>query len=32
MRIPFTTAVYEHAAWFFGRTPAEVCRDAELLY
>jgi len=32
MRIPFTPAVYEHAARFVGRTPAEVSRDAELLY
>ncbi len=32
MKIPFTPAVYEHAARFVGRTPAEVSRDAELLY
>jgi uroporphyrinogen decarboxylase len=32
MRIPFTPAVYEHAARFVGRTPAEVSRDAELLF
>ena len=32
MKIPFTPAVYEHAARFAGRSPAEVSRDAELLY
>lgn len=32
MRIAFTPAVYEHAARFVGRTPAEVSRDAELLF
>jgi uroporphyrinogen decarboxylase len=32
MRIPFTPAVYEHAARFVGRAPAEVSRDAELLF
>ena len=32
MKIPFTPAVYEHAARFVGRTPAEVSRDAELLF
>jgi len=32
MRMPFTPAVYEHAARFVGRSPAEVSRDAELLY
>ena len=32
MKIAFTPAVYEHAARFVGRTPAEVSRDAELLF
>ena len=32
MRIPFTPAVYEHAARFVERSPSEVSRDAELLY
>ncbi|MCX8154935.1 MAG: hypothetical protein N3J91_00555 [Verrucomicrobiae bacterium] len=32
MSLPFTPAVYEHAARFVGRTPWEVSRDAELLY
>ena len=32
MRIPFTPAVYEHAARFVGRTPAEVSRNAGLLF
>ncbi len=32
MKIPFTPAVYEHAARFTGRTPYEVSRDPELLY
>jgi uroporphyrinogen decarboxylase len=32
MRIAFTPAVYEHAARFVGRTPAEVSRDADLLF
>src|ERR1035441_9899618 len=32
MRIAFTPAVYEHAARFVGRTPAEVSRDAEILF
>lgn len=32
MKIPFTPAVYEHAARFVGRTPAEVSRDGELLF
>ncbi len=32
MKIPFTPAVYEHAARFVRRTPAEVSRDAELLF
>jgi len=30
-RIPFVPAVYEHKAWFIGRTPSEVCRDESLL-
>ncbi|MCX6912792.1 MAG: hypothetical protein NT167_07075 [Verrucomicrobia bacterium] len=32
MNIPFTPAVYEHAARFVGRTPSEVSRDAEILF
>ena len=32
MNIPFTPAVYEHAARFVGRTPSEVSRDAEFLF
>jgi uroporphyrinogen decarboxylase len=32
VKIAFTPAVYEHAARFVGRTPAEVSRDAELLF
>jgi uroporphyrinogen-III decarboxylase len=32
MKIAFTPAVYEHAARFVGRTPAEVSRDGELLF
>jgi uroporphyrinogen decarboxylase len=30
-RVPFVPAVYEHKAWFIGRTPSEVCRDGSLL-
>ena len=30
-RVPFVPAVYEHKAWFVGRTPSEVCRDSSLL-
>lgn len=30
-RAPFVPAVYEHKAWFIGKTPSEVCRDAGLL-
>jgi uroporphyrinogen decarboxylase len=30
-RIPFVPAVYEHKAWFIGRTPSEVCRVGSLL-
>lgn len=32
MKIPFSTAVYEHAARFVNRSPYEVSRDPELLY
>lgn len=32
MKIPFSPAVYEHAARFVGRSPWEVSRDAELLF
>lgn len=32
MRIPFTPAVYEHAARFVGRTPWAVSRDPELFF
>jgi uroporphyrinogen decarboxylase len=32
VKIAFTPAVYEHAARFVGRRPAEVSRDAELLF
>lgn len=31
-KIPFTPAVYEHAARFVGRSPAEVSRDGDLLF
>jgi len=31
-RPPFLPAVYEHKAWFLGRTPSEVARDPELLF
>jgi uroporphyrinogen decarboxylase len=30
-RRPFLPAIYEHKAWFIGRTPAEIARDADLL-
>jgi len=30
-RVPFMPAVYEHKAWFIGRTPSDVCRDEALL-
>lgn len=30
-RVPFVPAVYEHKAWFIGKTPSEVCQDASLL-
>jgi uroporphyrinogen decarboxylase len=29
--IPFIPAIYEHKAWFVGRSPSTVCRDADLL-
>ncbi len=32
MKIPFTPAVYEHAARFVGRSPAEVSRSGDLLF
>jgi hypothetical protein len=32
MKMPFTPAVYERAACFVGRTPAEVSRDPDLLF
>lgn len=32
MKIPFTPAVYEHAARFVGRSPWEVSRDPALLH
>jgi len=32
VKIAFTPAVYEHAARFVGRSPADVSRDAQLLY
>ena len=28
----FSPSVYEHAAWFIGRTPWDVSRDGELLF
>ncbi|MBI4877308.1 MAG: hypothetical protein HY822_21995 [Acidobacteria bacterium] len=31
-RIPFVPAIYEHKARLIGRSPSEVCRNAELLY
>ncbi|RPH35065.1 hypothetical protein EHM92_06865, partial [bacterium] len=30
-RAPFIPAIYEHKAWFVGKSPSTVCRDAELL-
>ncbi len=30
-RIPFVPAIYEHKARLVGRTPSEICRNAELL-
>jgi hypothetical protein len=32
MKMPCTPAVYEHAARFVGRIPAEVSRDPDLLF
>lgn len=32
MKIPFTPAVYEHAARFVGRSPWDVSRDADLMF
>ncbi len=32
MKIAFTPAIYEHAARFVGRSPADVSRDPELLF
>jgi len=32
MKIPFTPAVYEHAARFVGRSPWDVSRSADLLF
>jgi uroporphyrinogen decarboxylase len=29
--IPFIPAIYEHKAWFVGKSPSTVCRDADLL-
>ncbi len=31
-QIDLTSAVYEHAAALIGKTPVQVCRDAELLF
>jgi uroporphyrinogen decarboxylase len=30
-RVPFIPAIYEHKAWFIGKSPSTVCRDADLL-
>ena len=30
-RVPFLPAIYEHKAWFVGKTPSDVCRDPKLL-
>ena len=30
-RTPFIPAIYEHKAWFVGKSPSTVCRDADLL-
>lgn len=30
-RVPFLPAIYEHKAWFIGKTPSEICRDPHLL-
>lgn len=32
MKIPFTPAIYEHAARFAGRSPYETSRDPELIF
>ena len=32
MKIPFTPAIYEHAARLIGRSPWEVSRDADLMF
>ncbi len=32
MKIPFTPAVYEHAARFVGKSPWEVSREADLMF
>ncbi len=29
-QIPFIPAIYEHKAWFVGKTPSTVCRDVDL--
>jgi uroporphyrinogen decarboxylase len=29
--IPYIPAIYEHKAWFVGKSPSTVCRDADLL-
>jgi uroporphyrinogen decarboxylase len=29
--VPFVPALYEHKAWFVGKSPSTVCRDADLL-
>ena len=30
-RIPFCPAIYEHKGFLIGKTPSEICRDADLL-
>jgi uroporphyrinogen decarboxylase len=31
-RIPFVPAIYEHKAALIGKSPSQICRDAELLH
>lgn len=31
-RVPFVPAIYEHKGALIGRSPSEICRNAELLY
>ncbi len=31
-RIPFVPAIYEHKGWLIGRSPSEICRNADYLH